>query len=353
MPVMSKRLKVKKVILDDIRSGRLLPGCKIDSDRELSAKLCVSRGTLSKGLNELMREGVLTRQVGKGTYVSEQIPTVHRVRAKNLTLGLVVSCASGPVAVNLIEGLHQVFPADECDIIIKDPGGNSEMERSIVSGMLERMVDAVVVSTSFGKDSVPGRYFYEKVAKEIPVVMTDCVMNVPISSVSVDNYEGGRLAASMLCDNSSPGRLLLAVKYGHNANTLDSRINGFDMYSAEQSINTKTIILPKDINAMDSILKNILSGQSDGIFLTQGGILSELLRNMEQLQLSVNDFNVCVFDDFSGLAKALGVSYIEQPFLEVGREIANLVNEMIAGVGLVRKVVLMPALKLKGVDYRS
>jgi len=62
-------LQIKSYVLDKIKSGEYLPGAKIPTERELSTILQVSRNTVSAAYKELLLEGVLEAQQGRGTYV--------------------------------------------------------------------------------------------------------------------------------------------------------------------------------------------------------------------------------------------------------------------------------------------
>ncbi|AIF52620.1 GntR family transcriptional regulator [Pelosinus sp. UFO1] len=62
-------LQIKSYVLDKIKSGEYLPGAKIPTERELSTILEVSRNTVSAAYKELLLEGVLEAQQGRGTYV--------------------------------------------------------------------------------------------------------------------------------------------------------------------------------------------------------------------------------------------------------------------------------------------
>lgn len=62
-------LQIKSYILDRIKSGEFLGGTKIPTERELSVQLGVSRNTVSAAYKELLLEGVLEAQQGRGTFV--------------------------------------------------------------------------------------------------------------------------------------------------------------------------------------------------------------------------------------------------------------------------------------------
>lgn len=63
--------QVMEDIREKINNGIWKIGQCIDSERELSENYCVSRMTVRQALGELVKEGILIREKGKGTFVCE------------------------------------------------------------------------------------------------------------------------------------------------------------------------------------------------------------------------------------------------------------------------------------------
>src|SRR5260221_10459477 len=63
--------QLKEVLRHQIQAGHLAPHTAIPSEPELVARYHVSRATVRQALTELVNEGLLYRQHGKGTYVCE------------------------------------------------------------------------------------------------------------------------------------------------------------------------------------------------------------------------------------------------------------------------------------------
>jgi GntR family transcriptional regulator len=63
--------QIQEYIAELILSGKLAPEAKIQSEREFSEDLGVSRMTVRRALTELVNEGLLERRHGSGTYVAK------------------------------------------------------------------------------------------------------------------------------------------------------------------------------------------------------------------------------------------------------------------------------------------
>lgn len=75
-----------------VHAGRLAPGARLPPSRDFARQLGVSRGTVLAALAQLIAEGYLAGAVGKGTFVSAQLPA-RRVSA--VAPGLPVRQAAG------------------------------------------------------------------------------------------------------------------------------------------------------------------------------------------------------------------------------------------------------------------
>jgi GntR family transcriptional regulator len=63
--------QLKNIILDKVKNGEFAEGSLIPSERDLGESLGISRMTVRQALSQLVSEGVLYREKGKGTFVSK------------------------------------------------------------------------------------------------------------------------------------------------------------------------------------------------------------------------------------------------------------------------------------------
>lgn len=93
-------LQVKNYILDKIKAGDFPSGTKLPTERELAAELGISRNTVSAAYKELLLEGILEAQQGRGTFVrqGENVNDLdHMVGGRRERLLKVIDDAMGKV----------------------------------------------------------------------------------------------------------------------------------------------------------------------------------------------------------------------------------------------------------------
>jgi len=73
---LSLYMQIKDLLIAKIGKGEWLPGEIIPSEINLALELGVSQGTVRKAITELVENNVLTRQQGRGTFVSNH--NIHR-----------------------------------------------------------------------------------------------------------------------------------------------------------------------------------------------------------------------------------------------------------------------------------
>ncbi len=80
--------RIQEYIAELILSGKLAPDSKIQSERDFSDDLGVSRMTVRRAITELVNEGLLERKHGSGTYVAKPKVTYESSELANYTLAM-------------------------------------------------------------------------------------------------------------------------------------------------------------------------------------------------------------------------------------------------------------------------
>ena len=71
-------LQLKRLIEDAVHRGAIKPGDALPSERDLAARVEMSRVTVRKAVQHLVREGMLVQRHGSGTYVAPQPSRVEQ-----------------------------------------------------------------------------------------------------------------------------------------------------------------------------------------------------------------------------------------------------------------------------------
>lgn len=78
-------LKLASYLIEEIESGRLLPGQKLPAERELCERFAVSRGSVRRVLTNLKELNLITQSVGSGTFVSAEVQNLAKSSAGALS----------------------------------------------------------------------------------------------------------------------------------------------------------------------------------------------------------------------------------------------------------------------------
>ncbi len=106
--------QLMRQITDAIAGGRLRPGDKLSSQRELAEQLVISPLTVKKAYDELEREGLIRSERGRGTFVNAGASKVSAPeqleRLREAARGLLSRAHLGGVPyadlLSLLEELH-------------------------------------------------------------------------------------------------------------------------------------------------------------------------------------------------------------------------------------------------------
>jgi DNA-binding LacI/PurR family transcriptional regulator len=109
-----KYLQTREILIGAIRSGVLTPGAKLPSTKEIGALVDISLITAHKALEGLVEAGWLRREVGRGTYVRDDVDPANGVQTP-LYIALILDPnvnIDDYYHGTILNGLRQVARAD-------------------------------------------------------------------------------------------------------------------------------------------------------------------------------------------------------------------------------------------------
>ena len=147
--------QLKQIILDKIKNGEWLPNSIILSERELCEIFEVSRMTIRQAINELVNEGILYRERGRGTFVR-----APRVEQSNIMSFTEAATKKGMEAETIVK----IFKIDMPDINIADKLGLTKYEEVYYIQRI-RMADKCIIGIE--ELYVPVKYFSNFQTKDL------------------------------------------------------------------------------------------------------------------------------------------------------------------------------------------
>jgi GntR family transcriptional regulator len=169
--------RLRNALAAVLDSGAIAPGESLPAERELAARLDVSRSTLRQGLKELAQQGLVTTRPGAGTVVVGRIPKA-------------LSRLSGFTEDMQLRGLLPSSKVLECSI------GPVDAEAAFRTGLpLGTAVMTLVRLRLAGGEALS----YERAV-------------VPVEAVGPDYDGSGSLYERMDARNARPRRILQSLK---------------------------------------------------------------------------------------------------------------------------------------------
>jgi len=103
-------LAITRALESDVRNGKLRPGDRLPTHRDLATDLGVNVGTVSRAYSEARRRGLIRGEVGRGTFVREPGGTALKPR----------TARGGRAIVDLTVNIPQAHPAPDAGLALRE-----------------------------------------------------------------------------------------------------------------------------------------------------------------------------------------------------------------------------------------
>jgi Transcriptional regulators len=99
-------IQLKNELINKIKNGELKQGSPVATEQELCAEYGISRYPIRQAMEELVKEGYLTRTRGRGTFVSNELPEAFNPEKRKL-LGLVMGYLTTGLCGQILRGFEK------------------------------------------------------------------------------------------------------------------------------------------------------------------------------------------------------------------------------------------------------
>ncbi|MBU5343255.1 GntR family transcriptional regulator [Caldifermentibacillus hisashii] len=335
----TKYSMVKNWIKSRVLDGTFEPHQKISSESELMKQFNVSRHTVRLALGDLVNEGLLYKEQGSGTFVSDRLSKPQPITQFNKkNIAIVVTYISDYIFPSIIRGAERVLSKEGYQVSLFSTNNDHDNEKRILETIIEQQFDGAIIEPTKSAIANPNiNYYLNLEALNIPYVMINAYYDElePIS-VTVNDEKGGFLQTEHL------------IKSGHK-NILGffktddmqgmKRMKGFIKAHREYNlpINPKNIITytTSEKNTKPAeYLNDILTSSSDrptGIICYNDELAMKLLDVIRQNNLQVpSDISIVGFDNsFLSEVSEVKLTTIEHPKTDLGIMAAKMILNLV------------------------
>lgn len=189
--------QLKEQIRQQIEDGTIKPGEKLLSESEMIQKYCIGRLTVREALSQLVNEGFLEKQHGRGTFC-KGTPS----RSARLNIDVLLNTSDNYFIPYYIRGINEVLINHNANFLIHDTMNDVNHVGSLLEKILEKGTSGVILQPSMKEEDIP-EYIFELFrrfkSKGIPYFMIDsCYKDIESSYTIMDEVRGGYISTEHL-----------------------------------------------------------------------------------------------------------------------------------------------------------
>jgi len=160
-------LQLKRWIVDAVSRGAIKPGDALPSERDLAARVDMSRVTVRKAVQHLVREGVLVQRHGSGTYVAPQPSRVEQSLSQLTSFAEDMARRGMAVrSVWLDRGIYAPSPEETVTLGLGSSENVARVARLRISGDTPLAIERAAISAAILPDpEAIGTSLYEHLDK--------------------------------------------------------------------------------------------------------------------------------------------------------------------------------------------
>jgi DNA-binding LacI/PurR family transcriptional regulator len=330
---MPKYEQVKRSLIKEIELGRWPTGGAIPSEAQLLQRFNVSRPTLVRSLQDLVRDGYLFRRQGKGTFVADRAAR-NGETAATPTRSIPVFAARqlvqpagapGEVLLRLLRGVQAVLGPAHVDLSL----------RYAAEGAVDDETEAFIDKTEPGVALVIEPSFNPKLRVELQRHgWTVWAVNEPWAdgnAVYIDQQRAGYLAARYLIEKRGCRHIALLNGPVEQYWGFGARLRGYLAALKEAGIEPNKKLIREgwqviDTEAGRAMMRELLDGgvTVDGVVgASDGKALGALAAAQERGRTVPDDLVIIGIDDILAARSTPPLPSVALPFEDVGRRAAE------------------------------
>lgn len=239
--------------------------------------------------------------------------------------------------------LEAIFTSNNIQLIIACSHYDEKQEISVVTGLLEKKVDALLVFTSHKTSA-----FYDKIAANIPVVLIDrCFEDSALPYVITEAQQS---SYKFVSEHVPDGSSCFFVGADLWLSSINDRFLGFSSWAQEHGFDPMSYSFHDDYESMvgaklvSQILERYPQQEHYYLFCSSYIVFLGVLSFIKQHKLSLDKFTLLVFDSINSLSLIdAQVHYLEPNYQAIARLSFHLVDKLLDGETMENTNIVIPA----------
>ncbi len=344
----SKYRKIFETLQREIREGRYPAGVALPSEERLVRRFGVSRITAVKAMDELVKQGLVFRKRGAGTFATRE------ARNESGQIGLIVpGLAYGEIFPLIVQELARIAQRDGYSLLLGDISAPSPMKRAHEACRLaRRFVESRVAGVVFQPLAflkTPDRVSREILSmfKEanIPVVILDrdiASVDAPHDFVGIDNLAAGRMVGAHMMERGAK-RIHFLMK-PNCASVIRDRLDGVRSVLAGRLPKDHLIVAKADdAKALAKWFRR--ARRPDAVICESDYVAARFMATLAKFGLSVpGDVMVSGFDDvrYAEITNP-PLTTVHQPCGDIADMVYRALRERMRDRDMPSRKILLPA----------
>lgn len=341
---MPKYSMVENYIKEYIYNKNLEKGDLLPSENKIAKKLNIHPNTVKTGLNNLVKDGIIYREQGKGTFVAD-----FKEEETHQTIGIIVEDLfdESPLSAGIVKGVDRVLSGHHISYLLGISGNKFNKIRNDLKKFYKRSVAGIIfMPLQYNKGHLENyRIIDDIVSKNIPLVLVDrYIKGLFIDYITSDNENGAYQATKHLLELGHEEIVFIVEPY---CSTIEERIMGYKLALAEASIKNHIIIksdkrLKKaGQEGVEKLLSNNINFSA--LICSNDLVARGAISTLQKHGLSIpEDVSIVGYDDAPIARIAPSLTTVRQPVYEMGKKAAEILIDKINGSQNETKKVILP-----------
>jgi DNA-binding LacI/PurR family transcriptional regulator len=336
--------------MEQIRQRRWMPGERLPSENEWAERFHVSRITVKGALEALVKEGIVYRIQGRGTYIAESLPpslltapdSAQLAPASSSLVALIMPVVANLFTARLLSGIQAELAAAGYSLVFFQTLNSADNEQAALREAARLGVKGMIVLP------VEGEGYSEELLQltmnKYPVVVVDRYLRGVDTNCVCSDHEGGAYEAIRYLLGMGHRRIAFISTPYRETTSLEDRLAGYERALAEQrlAVDHELRLFRTDRASIRAFLER--RPDITAVFAANAGVARDVILAAEELRLPIpQKLSLLFFDDYENAdLSAVPPTVIDQQEKQLGCEAVRLLLALIQDPFQPRKRITLP-----------